>query len=155
MCIRDRSALKDFSIPDIDKNDCYKYAAIRNILHRKGKSTEITVAYEPYMWCFGEWLKQLFGESEGKDGKGLFPASMIYSTDLHSLGQFVQQGTGNMFETVIWIKKAKTCLLYTSSVLLSITSFIPLSPVRAFSTAFLIISSILFSSENCISILLG
>ena len=103
-----QSALKDFSIPDIDKNDCYKYAAIRNILHRKGKSTEITVAYEPYMWCFGEWLKQLFGESEGKDGKGLFPASMIYSTDLHSLGQFVQQGTGNMFETVIWIKKAKT-----------------------------------------------
>jgi glucose-6-phosphate isomerase len=74
---------------------------------RKGKTTEVTVAYEPYMWCFGEWIKQLHGESEGKDNKGLFPASMIFSTDLHSLGQYVQQGLRNLFETVIWIKRPK------------------------------------------------
>lgn len=96
-----------YADPDIEKNDCYKFAAVRNILLRKSRTTEITVAYEPYMWCFGEWIKQLFGESEGKDGKGLFPASMIFSTDLHSLGQYVQQGLRNMYESVIWVKNAK------------------------------------------------
>ena len=96
-----------YADPDIEKNDCYKFAAIRNIMLRKSRTTEITVAYEPYMWCFGEWIKQLFGESEGKDGKGLFPASMIFSTDLHSLGQYVQQGLRNMYESVIWVRNAK------------------------------------------------
>ncbi len=96
-----------YADPDLEKNDCYKFAAVRNILLRKNRTTEITVAYEPYMWCFGEWIKQLFGESEGKDGKGLFPASMIFSTDLHSLGQYVQQGLRNMYESVIWVKNAK------------------------------------------------
>ena len=100
-------AHKTYADPDIEKNDCYKFAAVRNILLRKSRTTEITVAYEPYMWCFGEWIKQLFGESEGKDGKGLFPASMIFSTDLHSLGQYVQQGLRNMYESVIWVKNAK------------------------------------------------
>ena len=102
-----QDAHKTYADPDIEKNDCYKFAAVRNILLRKSRTTEITVAYEPYMWCFGEWIKQLFGESEGKDGKGLFPASMIFSTDLHSLGQYVQQGLRNMYESVIWVKNAK------------------------------------------------
>ena len=102
-----QDAHKAYADPDIEKNDCYKFAAVRNILLRKSRTTEITVAYEPYMWCFGEWIKQLFGESEGKDGKGLFPASMIFSTDLHSLGQYVQQGLRNMYESVIWVKNAK------------------------------------------------
>lgn len=102
-----QQAIKDYSNPNMEENDCYKYAALRNILLRKNKTTEVTVAYEPYMWCFGEWIKQLFGESEGKDGKGLFPAAMIFSTDLHSLGQYIQQGIRNMFETVLWIKNAK------------------------------------------------
>ena len=102
-----QDAHKAYADPDIEKNDCYRFAAVRNILLRKSRTTEITVAYEPYMWCFGEWIKQLFGESEGKDGKGLFPASMIFSTDLHSLGQYVQQGLRNMYESVIWVKNAK------------------------------------------------
>lgn len=102
-----QDAHKAYAEPDLEKNDCYKFAAVRNILLRKNRTTEITVAYEPYMWCFGEWIKQLFGESEGKDGKGLFPASMIFSTDLHSLGQYVQQGLRNMYESVIWVKNAK------------------------------------------------
>lgn len=102
-----QDAHKTYADTDIEKNDCYKFAAVRNILLRKSRTTEITVAYEPYMWCFGEWIKQLFGESEGKDGKGLFPASMIFSTDLHSLGQYVQQGLRNMYESVIWVKNAK------------------------------------------------
>lgn len=100
-------AMKAFDDPCLEKNECYKFAALRNIMLRKGKTTEVTVAYEPYMWCFGEWIKQLHGESEGKDNKGLFPASMIFSTDLHSLGQYVQQGLRNLFETVIWIKRPK------------------------------------------------
>ena len=91
----------------MDQNACYRYAAIRNILYRKGKTTEITVSYEPYMWCFCEWIKQLFGESEGKTGKGIFPTGMIYSTDLHSLGQYVQEGMRDLFETVVWIQTPK------------------------------------------------
>ncbi len=91
---------------DINKNDCYRYAAIRNILYRKGKVTEILVGYETYAQMFNEWWKQLYGESEGKDGKGIFPASVVFSTDLHSLGQFIQDGTKNQFETVISIENA-------------------------------------------------
>ena len=87
-----------------EDSDCHKYAALRNILYRKGKSIEVLAAYEPALTQLGEWYKQLFGESEGKDGKGLFPASMIFSTDLHSLGQFVQDGSRNLFETVITFK---------------------------------------------------
>lgn len=88
-------------------NDCYKYVAIRNALYRKGKTTEIIVNYEPYMHYFAEWWKQLFGESEGKDNKGIFPASVDFSTDLHSMGQYIQDGLRNLFETVINIEKAK------------------------------------------------
>lgn len=87
--------------PDLTKNDCYKYAAIRNILYRKGKSAEMLVSYEPSFTMMAEWFKQLFGESEGKDGKGLYPTSATFSTDLHSLGQFIQDGSKLLFETVV------------------------------------------------------
>ena len=85
-------------------NDAYKYAAARNILSRKGKQIEILECYEPNFTLMNEWYKQLFGESEGKDNKGLFPASCIFSTDLHSMGQFIQEGTRNMFETIVNVK---------------------------------------------------
>ncbi len=84
----------------IDENDCYKYVAIRNALYNKGKATEMFVSYEPCFTMMNEWIKQLFGESEGKEGKGLFPTSAVFSTDLHSLGQYIQQGERIMFETV-------------------------------------------------------
>ena len=98
------SAREAYSSSDIAKNDVLKYAAIRNILARKGKTTEILVGYEPYMLMLNEWWKQLYGESEGKDNKGIFPASVIFSTDLHSLGQYIQDGQRNLFETVINVK---------------------------------------------------
>lgn len=87
--------------PDIDKNDCYKYAAIRNILYRKGYKAEMLVAYENSFAMMNEWFKQLYGESEGKDGKGIYPTSATFSTDLHSLGQFIQDGSKMLFETVL------------------------------------------------------
>ncbi len=93
---------------DINTNNCMKYAALRNIMYRNGKCMEILASYEPYAAMFNEWWKQLYGESEGKDGKGLYPASVIYSTDLHSLGQFVQDGTRIMFETVVTVMNEET-----------------------------------------------
>lgn len=90
-----------------DGNDCYKYAAIRNILNRKGKLVEMLVSYDPSFTMMAEWWKQLFGESEGKDNKGIFPSSATFSTDLHSLGQFIQDGSRIMFETVVDVKKPK------------------------------------------------
>ena len=98
-------AYKELSVCDIEKNDAYKYAVLRNALYRKDKSVEIMACYEPAYQYMNEWWKQLFGESEGKDGKGLFPASVIYSTDLHSLGQIVQEGRRIIFETVVDIDK--------------------------------------------------
>ena len=92
---------------DVNKNDCYRYAALRNILLRKGRAVELMVSYEPCYAMMSEWWKQLYGESEGKDGKGLFPASVIFSTDLHSLGQFVQDGSDILTETVVLIDKAQ------------------------------------------------
>lgn len=100
-------AREELSVKDIEKNDCYKYAAIRNILYRKGKAIELLVSYEPAFTLMNEWWKQLFGESEGKDNKGLFPASVVFSTDLHSMGQFIQDGSRTMFETVVLINKPK------------------------------------------------
>ena len=96
-------AMQRFSVLSPD-NDAYKYAAARNILSRKGKQIEILECYEPNFALMNEWYKQLFGESEGKDNKGLFPASCIFSTDLHSMGQFIQEGTRNMFETIVNVK---------------------------------------------------
>jgi len=90
---------------DIASNDCMKYVAYRNLLYRQGKTVEILVNYEPYAAMLNEWWKQLYGESEGKDGKGLFPASVIFSTDLHSLGQFIQDGARTVFETVVSVSE--------------------------------------------------
>lgn len=92
---------KKFNEPDLYKNDCYTYAALRNAFYRKGKTVELLVSYEPRFTMMSEWFKQLFGESEGKDNKGLFPASVTFSTDLHSMGQFIQDGNRIMFETVV------------------------------------------------------
>ncbi|MFA7359741.1 MAG: glucose-6-phosphate isomerase [Candidatus Kapaibacterium sp.] len=94
-----------------EDNPAMLYAAIRNLLYRKGKTTEILTSFSPSLYCFIEWWKQLYGESEGKDGKGIFPAGTIFSTDLHSMGQYIQDGTRNIFETNIWVKKAGKKLL--------------------------------------------
>ncbi len=101
-------AQTDFSNDDLFKNDAYKYAAMRNILNRKGKDIEILVGYEPNLTFFNEWWKQLFGESEGKDNRGIFPASIICSTDLHSMGQSIQDGRRNIFETVIKLNQVNS-----------------------------------------------
>ncbi len=98
-----QKAMADYSEPCMDKNPCYTYAALRNAFYRKGKSVELLVSYEPRFTMMAEWFKQLFGESEGKDNKGLFPASVTFSTDLHSMGQYVQDGARLMFETVVTI----------------------------------------------------
>ena len=91
---------------DLETNPCYIYAAIRNILLKKGYSTEIMVNYEPRLHYFAEWWKQLYGESEGKDGKGIFPAAVDFSTDLHSMGQYIQDGRRVLFETVLNVENA-------------------------------------------------
>ena len=106
-----RAAYEELSVCDIEKNDAYKYAVIRNALYNKGYALEIMASYEPAYQYMNEWWKQLFGESEGKDGKGLFPASVIYSTDLHSLGQIVQEGRRIMFETVVDIDKQNASII--------------------------------------------
>ena len=100
-------AREKYSVCDLENNDCYKYAALRNILYRKGKAVELMVAYEPDFTMMNEWFKQLFGESEGKDNKGLFPASVVCSTDLHSMGQYIQDGARLMFETSVVFTKPK------------------------------------------------
>ncbi|MCR5653758.1 MAG: glucose-6-phosphate isomerase [Ruminococcus sp.] len=102
-----KKAQDEFNNDDLYTNDCYKYAAIRNILYNKGYTTEIMVSYEPAYTLMNEWFKQLYGESEGKDKKGIFPASVIFSTDLHSLGQYIQDGRRNLFETVVLFDKCK------------------------------------------------
>lgn len=102
-----QKAQSDFDNDDLMTNDCYRYAAIRNILYRKGYSTEILVAYEPAFTMMSEWYKQLFGESEGKDNKGIYPSSVIFSTDLHSMGQYIQEGRRSLFETVVKFEKCK------------------------------------------------
>lgn len=100
-----QAAREKYAFAGFDNNDCLKYAALRNLLYNGGKRIEIMVSYEPSMTMWNEWLKQLFGESEGKDFKGLYPSSVVFSTDLHSLGQYIQQGVRNLFETVIWVDK--------------------------------------------------
>ena len=103
-----RIAQERFNDPNLKYNECYKYAVARNILYKQGKSLEILVNYEPKMHYFTEWWKQLFGESEGKDGKGLFPTGVDNTTDLHSMGQYIQQGERLMFETVVSVKEPKS-----------------------------------------------
>ncbi|RJE91257.1 glucose-6-phosphate isomerase [Paenibacillus sp. 1011MAR3C5] len=92
-----------YANPNLAENEAYQYAAVRNALYRKGKATEILVNYEPALHFVSEWWKQLYGESEGKDYKGIYPASVDFSTDLHSMGQFIQEGNRNIFETVIQV----------------------------------------------------
>ena len=103
-----RIAQERFNDPNLKYNECYKYAVARNILYKQGKSLEILVNYEPKMHYFTEWWKQLFGESEGKDGKGLFPSGVDNTTYLHSMGQYIQQGERLMFETVLSVKEPKS-----------------------------------------------
>ena len=98
------AAMEAFASGDCD-NDCYRYAAARNILYRKGKAIELLASYEPNFVMMAEWFKQLFGESEGKDQKGLYPSAVTFSTDLHSMGQFIQDGSRVMFETVVSVEK--------------------------------------------------
>lgn len=100
-----KEAFDLFSNENVDENPCYQYAVLRNILYRRGKLIEVMVNYEPSMAFLGDWWIQLYGESEGKDGKGIFPAKMNNSTDLHSMGQMIQDGMRNIFETVIKINR--------------------------------------------------
>jgi len=104
-------ARENLNNDDIENNPCLRYAALRNVLYNKGKSMEILVAYEPAVQMFCEWWKQLYGESEGKDNKALYPSSVIFSTDLHSLGQYVQEGQRTMFETVISFNKSNNSVV--------------------------------------------
>lgn len=99
----------------LDNNDCYKYAILRNILYKQGKKIELLVNYEPKLHYITEWWKQLYGESEGKDGKGIFPAGVDYTTDLHSMGQYVQSGERHLFETVIDVKNPYRDILFNCS----------------------------------------
>ncbi len=103
-------AMETLSVCD-ERNDCYRWAAVRNILARKGKTVELLACYEPDFAMMNEWYKQLFGESEGKDGKGIFPASVIFSTDLHSMGQYIQDGGRFLFETVVDVRAPRTDML--------------------------------------------
>ena len=101
-----RSAKERYDNPDLFSNDIMRYAAARFILMLKGKSVEVLANYEPALTQFGEWYKQLMAESEGKDNKGLFPVTANFSTDLHSIGQFIQDGSRTLFETVLWVQKS-------------------------------------------------
>ena len=109
-----RNAQERYDDPNIKYNECYQYAIARNILYKLYKNTEILVNYEPKMHYFTEWWKQLYGESEGKDQKGIFPAGVDFTTDLHSMGQYIQDGTRNLFETVIRIEESKLNLTITA-----------------------------------------
>ena len=100
-----RKGMDNYSDSNIKYNDAYKYAVVRDMLYNSGKTTEILANYEPKLHYFSEWWKQLYGESEGKDGKGLYPASVDLTTDLHSLGQYIQDGKRNLIETVLKVGK--------------------------------------------------
>jgi glucose-6-phosphate isomerase len=100
-------AREDFSQSELEDNLAYQYAAVRNVLYNKGKTIEMLINYEPSLMYFSEWWKQLFGESEGKDQKGIYPSSANFSTDLHSLGQYVQEGRRDLFETIIKVEKPR------------------------------------------------
>ena len=106
-----RLAQERYDDSGIKYNECYQYAVARNILYKKGKQTEILANYEPKMHYFTEWWKQLYGESEGKENKGIFPAGVDFTTDLHSMGQYIQEGLRNLFETVITIKTPKSNII--------------------------------------------
>jgi glucose-6-phosphate isomerase len=102
-----REAEQAYAHSALSDNAAYRYAAVRNVLYSKGKTVELLVGYEPQLQYFSEWWKQLYGESEGKDGKGIFPASVQFSTDLHSMGQYIQEGRRHLFETVIQVDQPR------------------------------------------------
>ncbi len=106
-----KNAQEEYYSPNLKYNDCYKYAVIRNILYKKAKNIEILATYNPKLFYFQEWWKQLFAESEGKNKSGIFPTGVIYTTDLHSLGQYIQEGRRDIFETVINIKNTKSDII--------------------------------------------
>ena len=106
-----RLAQERYDDPDLKYNECYQYAVARNILYKDKKNIEILVNYEPKMHYFIEWWKQLFGESEGKQKKGIFPAGVDFTTDLHSMGQYIQEGRRNLFETVISIENSASDMI--------------------------------------------
>lgn len=106
-----QAARADFSTSELMENAAYQYAAVRNILYNKGKTIEMLINYEPGLQYFAEWWKQLFGESEGKDQKGIYPSSANFTTDLHSLGQYVQEGRRDLFETIIKVETPRKELL--------------------------------------------
>jgi glucose-6-phosphate isomerase len=102
-----QDAYDDFKVDNLRENNCYQYAVVRNVLHRKGKNIELLVNYEPHLHFIGEWWKQLYGESDGKDNKGIYPASVDFSTDLHSMGQYIQEGRRDLFETVLNVETSR------------------------------------------------
>ena len=104
------AAMLEYATPNLKDNACYQYATVRNCLHRKGKLIEIMVTYDPALHYLAEWWKQLFAESEGKDGKGLFPAAVEFTTDLHSLGQYIQEGMRILMETVIQVERPRVAI---------------------------------------------
>lgn len=106
-------AYNKYNNSNLNENDCYKYAVIRNLLYHKDKNIEIFASYEPRLHYFIEWLKQLFGESEGKNGKGIFPVGVEFTTDLHSLGQYIQDGRRNIFENVLNIENTNESITMT------------------------------------------
>ena len=107
-------AMDNYDCSNLEQNESYQYAAIRNALYRKGKVTEIMVNYEPCLHFVAEWWKQLYGESEGKDQKGIFPAAVNFSTDLHSMGQFIQEGNRNLFETILHVNEVPAHITLSS-----------------------------------------
>lgn len=102
-----KDAMKEYANPNLAENQCYQYAAVRNCLSRKGKTVEMMVNFEPALHYFGEWWKQLYGESEGKDNKGIFPAAADFSSDLHSMGQYIQEGQRILFETAVLVENPR------------------------------------------------
>lgn len=110
-----KDAQDDYADPDLTKNPCYQYAVVRNALLRKGKNVEMMVNYEPALHYFGEWWKQLYGESEGKDNKGIFPAAADFSSDLHSMGQYIQEGMRMLFETAVLVEKPRKDITITET----------------------------------------
>lgn len=103
-----KDAQDKYTDSELKYNECYQYAVARNILHKEQKEIELLVNYEPKLHYFTEWWKQLFGESEGKMGKGIFPAGVDFTTDLHSMGQYIQDGRRHLFETVINVEEPES-----------------------------------------------
>ncbi|GAA0180687.1 glucose-6-phosphate isomerase [Clostridium sediminicola] len=106
-----QDAREEYSVPELEKNIAYQYAAARNALYSKGKTTEMMVNFEPCLHYMGEWWKQLYGESDGKDQKGIFPAAADFSTDLHSMGQYIQDGMRTLFETQLNVEKPRKSII--------------------------------------------